>query len=105
MSRAAIVSATARQVEALCTIEEHNIIGGLGSAVLEALVYAPCIVVHRFGIPDWFAESGTPEELRRKFGLTAQQIARRVRGCLQRGIVFTPPHQERRDGRVRENHA
>lgn len=102
---AAIVSAIAPQVQALCTIEEHNIIGGIGSAVLEALAHEPCIAIHRIGIPDCFVESGTPEELRRKYGLTAQQIARRVRGFLQRGIVFTPPQQERRDDRVREHHA
>jgi transketolase len=64
---------------ALITIEEHSVIGGLGSAVMETLGETAPAVVERIGIPDCFLESGSPLELRQKFGLTAGAIAARIR--------------------------
>jgi transketolase len=61
------------------TCEEHNIIGGLGSAVLETLENEKNVVVHRIGLEDCFGESGKPDELFDKYGLSAEKIADRVK--------------------------
>jgi transketolase len=63
---------------AIFTIEEHSVIGGLGSAVLEALADSAPALINRIGTNDRFLESGTPDELRQKYGLTADAIVRRV---------------------------
>jgi transketolase len=64
----------AKKTGAVVTVEEHQIHGGLGSAVAEVLsVYAP--VPMRFvGMPDSFGESGEPEELLEKYGMTKEKI-------------------------------
>ncbi len=60
------------------TIENHSIIGGLGSAVCECLAEsAPCKVL-RIGVNDIFGQSGTPEELLKYYGLDAESIASKV---------------------------
>ena len=56
------------------TVEEHNIIGGLGSAILELFSGAGGFTVRRLGIMDTFAESGEPEELFDKYGISARHI-------------------------------
>ncbi|HPD18175.1 MAG TPA: transketolase C-terminal domain-containing protein, partial [Candidatus Goldiibacteriota bacterium] len=60
------------------TVEEHSIIGGLGSAVAEAISENyPCCLV-RTGIQDLFAESGEPEDLFKKYGLSVDTITEKV---------------------------
>ena len=77
LDRDAVRSAAARPGP-IFTVEEHSVVGGLGSAVIEVLGEdAPARVV-RLGLPDRFLESGTPSELRAKYGLTAAAIAARV---------------------------
>ncbi len=66
----------------IVTAEEHQIIGGLGSAVAEALAEnAPC-PMKRIGTRDTFGESGTPEELLEKYGLEAHHIAEAAKSLL-----------------------
>lgn len=56
------------------TCEEHSVVGGLGSAVAETLSkYAPR-KVKMIGVQDVFGESGNPDELLEKYGLTAKDI-------------------------------
>lgn len=70
--------------DVIITVEEHSVIGGLGSAISEVLSQcAPCAQV-MMGIPDCFGESGTPDALLKKFGLCGEDIARRVREQLQK---------------------
>ena len=57
------------------TAEEHSIIGGLGSAVAEYLAENENYPLQRVGVNDSFGESGTPDELMQKYGLTAENIA------------------------------
>lgn len=57
------------------TIEEHNIIGGLGSVVSEILAGVGPVKLVKLGLKDTFAESGTPDELLYKYGLKASCIA------------------------------
>jgi transketolase len=62
---------------AVVTVEEHSIIGGLGTAVAEILAERGSrrIPLRRIGIADTFGESGTADELLEKHGLTAANIA------------------------------
>jgi transketolase len=69
---------------AFVTAEDHNVHGGLGSAVAEALAaMAPC-PVEFIGVKDVFGTSGEPEELAEKFGLTAPHIAHAARRVIER---------------------
>jgi transketolase len=63
---------------AFFTIEEHSVVGGLGTAVMEVLSEEAPAIVYRIGTPDAFLESGSPSELRQKHGLTAHHIVERV---------------------------
>jgi transketolase len=56
------------------TIEEAQIAGGLGGAVSEILGEQMPTPIHRMGMKDRFGESGTPDQLLEKFGLTAKHI-------------------------------
>ncbi len=63
----------AQKCKAVVTCEEHSIYGGLGSSVCEALSLSK-VPVKILGIRDEFGESGKPDELFSKFGLTAENI-------------------------------
>lgn len=64
----------AADCKAIITVEEHTIYGGLGSAVTEVLSEEKPVPVKRIGIEDTFGESGKPEELLKKYGLSAERI-------------------------------
>ena len=70
----AIIKA-AQETGKIVTIENHNIIGGLGSAVAEVLSEKYPVKLKRIGIRDVFGRSGTNEEMKKKFGLVAEDIA------------------------------
>ncbi len=75
----ALVCKAAAETEKILTVEEHSVIGGLGSAVCEAVSgKAPC-VVKRIGVNDCFGCSGPAPELLRRFGLTAEHIIEAAR--------------------------
>lgn len=62
----------------LVTAEEHQINGGMGSAVIEAVADEP-VPTQMVGVNDTFGESGTPEELFEKYGLTKDNIINKVK--------------------------
>lgn len=64
-----------RKTKVVVTAEEHQVAGGLGSAICELLAEEFPVPVHRVGVKDTFGESGTPAELYEKHGLTAKYIA------------------------------
>ncbi len=64
--------------------EEHQIIGGLGSAVAEVSVEYFPVPINFVGIQDRFGESGSPEELMKKYGLTAENIAEKAISVIKR---------------------
>ncbi len=64
------------------TCEEHSIIGGLGSTVLEILEKEKNIFIKRIGLKDTFGESGLPKELFEKYGLSASKIADTIKNTL-----------------------
>jgi transketolase len=65
----------ARETKRILTVEDHQVTGGLGGAVVEAIADREPVRVRRHGIPDVFGESGTPEALYRHFKLDAAGIA------------------------------
>lgn len=65
---------TAERTGALITVEDHNIIGGLGSAVAETLVETIPVPMRRLGLRDTFAESGPYLSLLAKYGLATADI-------------------------------
>jgi transketolase len=72
---AATVVGAAQRSRLVITAENHNIIGGLGSAVAEALAEAGLAVpLRRIGIADVFGESGSREFLFQRYGLSTQNI-------------------------------
>ncbi|BCV25470.1 transketolase family protein [Gelria sp. Kuro-4] len=78
------VVALARQTGAVVTCEEHNIIGGLGSAVAEVLGEKCPVPLERVGVRDVFGQSGKPAELLEHYGLTAAHIAAAAERALAR---------------------
>ncbi len=60
------------------TVEEHQITGGLGGAVAEALAEKYPAPMERVGMPDHFGESGKPEELLKKWGMDKDGIVKKV---------------------------
>ncbi|MBM4032240.1 MAG: transketolase family protein [Planctomycetes bacterium] len=83
------ILASAAKTGRVLTIEEHSIIGGLGSAVCEAIAERADrhVPVRRLGIRDTFGESGTADELLEVHGLTAPHIAREAESLLRAGSV------------------
>ena len=73
-----IIVKASKETGKIVTAEEHSVIGGLGSAVAECVsVNAPCRVL-MVGQKDTFGESGKPEELKKKYGMTASDIYKAV---------------------------
>lgn len=68
----------AKQSKVIITCEEHSKIGGLGSAVAEVLSKNHPILIDMIAIEDTFGESGTPDALVEKYGLSAHHIVERV---------------------------
>lgn len=71
----AIIKA-AKETGKIVTVENHNILGGLGSAVCEVVTESIPVRVKRIGIKDVVGASGTNEEMKEKYGLRAEDIAR-----------------------------
>lgn len=63
-----------KKVKVSVTLEEHSIIGGLGSAVAEAIAGINGSKYFRVGIEDKFGHSGSPAELFKEYGLTAEHV-------------------------------
>ncbi|MGE1063179.1 transketolase family protein [Megasphaera paucivorans] len=81
---AAMITAYAKKTGAVVTCEEHTIMGGLGSAVAEVLGECCPVPLTRVGMNDVFGESGTPDELLVKFGLTAEHIVQAAKAVIAR---------------------
>jgi transketolase len=69
-----LLAKAARETGRILTVEDHQITGGLGGAVVEALADVAPVRVRRHGIPDVFGESGTPEALYQHFKLDTPGI-------------------------------
>ncbi len=76
------IAAAAGETGAILTVEEHNVIGGLGSAVAEVLVEMDRVPFARHGIDDTYALIGPPAALYAHYELDAEGIAKRARALL-----------------------
>ncbi len=74
-----IIVSAAKETGKIVTAEEHSIIGGLGSAVAEVLCRNYPVRVEMVGQQDTYGESGKPDELKEKYGMTAADIVAAVR--------------------------
>ncbi|MDI9475987.1 MAG: transketolase family protein [Natronincolaceae bacterium] len=79
-----LIIEAAKETGAIVTAEEHNIIGGLGSAVAEVIGENHPVPLKRIGIKDTFGESGKPAELMKKYGLTSDGIVKAVISLIDR---------------------
>ncbi len=69
----------AKETKRLVSVEDHSVIGGLGSAISEVLTDEYPTKLERMGMPDIFGKSGKAEELMEYFGLTAKAIAQKFK--------------------------
>ena len=74
-----LIISYAERMECILTIEDHNIIGGLGSAICECLSTHNPKIVTRIGINDVFGESGDRVKLQNKYNLTSDYIVEKVK--------------------------
>ena len=81
MHTEAIIKA-AQETKAIVTAEEHSVIGGLGSAVAEVVVRNAPVKMAMVGQKDTYGESGKPDQLKEKYGMTADDIAAAVKSVL-----------------------
>ena len=78
-----IIIKASKETGAIVTAEEHNVIGGLGSAVAEVLCESAPAPMRRIGTQDVFGQSGKPAALLEYYGLTAKDIANAVKEVMQ----------------------
>ena len=79
----ATVSKFARKCGRVVTAEEHNVMGGMGSAVAEVLGETSPTIMKRVGVMDTFGESGDAGELLKKYGLTASDVEEAALGLMK----------------------
>ena len=78
------IIALARKAKRIVTIEEHQIYGGMGSAVAECLAKHFPVPMHFVGVDDRFGQSGTPEELIEHYGMGCDAIVDAAREVMAR---------------------
>jgi len=77
-----IIVKAAKETGVIVTAEEHNIIGGLGSAVCEVTAEECPVPVIRVGVEDVFGKSGEAKAVLEYFGLTAENIAKKTKAAI-----------------------
>ncbi|MEX0621868.1 MAG: transketolase family protein [Candidatus Woykebacteria bacterium] len=78
------IASGAKKTGAVVTVEEHQINGGLGGAVAEVLAENFPAPMERIGMTDTFGESGAPEELLEKYGMSVKKIKEAARTVVKR---------------------
>jgi len=82
------VIAAAQKTGAIVTAENHNVIGGLGSAVADVLVKNTPVPMEMVGVQDEFGQVGPQDFLQKYYGLTADVIVEKVKAVLERKAVL-----------------
>lgn len=77
-----IILKAAKETGKIVTVEEHNVVGGLGSAVSEVICENHPSLVKKIGINDILGQSGKPEELFKEYGLTSDKIVKTVKSII-----------------------
>jgi transketolase len=79
-----LIDSLVAQCGALVTAEDHNVIGGLGSAVAEYIVANSFAPLEMVGVPDRFGESGQADEMLEVMGISAPYIAKAAKEAISR---------------------
>jgi transketolase len=87
LDREAILKSVAK-TKCAVSAEEHQIMGGLGSSIAQTLILNNPVPMEFVGVNDSFGESGTPEELMVKYGLTSIDIIKKAKAVLERKAKF-----------------
>ncbi len=74
---------SAKKTNRVITVENHSVIGGLGSAVCEVLSENYPVKVTRIGINDQFGQSGNAKELMAYYGLNSENLAKKITGLIK----------------------
>ena len=77
-----LVKKYSKLTKGIVTAENHNIIGGLGSAVAEVIVENTLVPMRRVGVEDRFGQVGTLDYLQKEYKLTAEEIVNKVKELL-----------------------
>jgi transketolase len=85
VDREAIIE-SAQETGAIVTAEEHQMAGGLGSAVAEVVTMNSPVPMEMIAVNDSFGESGDPEELLKKYHLKDSDIAEAIRKVIKRKL-------------------
>ncbi len=80
------VLSLAKECKAFVTVEEHQIAGGMGSAVAEVLAQNFPVPIEFIGVKDLFGQSGTPDELIEHYGMGKDSIKDAVKKVLKRKV-------------------
>lgn len=81
------ITRVAKTCGAVVTIEEHQVMGGLGSAIAEALSKSFPVPIEMLGVQDRFGQSGEVKELYEEYGLTVEKITSAVKNVISRKSV------------------
>lgn len=79
-----LILEAANETGAIITVEEHNVIGGLGSAVAEVVIENNPVPLIRVGVKDSFGRSGNPAELLKLYGLSVENIVEKTKDVIKR---------------------
>jgi len=80
------IVALAKECKAIVTVEEHQVAGGMGSAVAEVLAQNSPVPMKFIGVQDKFGQSGTPNELVEHYGMDKNAIKEAVKKVLARKL-------------------
>lgn len=86
-----LIISAAQETKAIISYEDHNTIGGLGSAIAEVLAEKPLCPLHRMGINDQIGRSGEPDELAAFYGLDVNSIISKVKQVIGEGNYICLP--------------
>ena len=78
-----LIIESAKKTEIIVTVEEHSVVGGLGSAVSEVVSENYPVLVKKMGVNDVFGQSGTQKELMIAYKLTADDIVEKVKEAVK----------------------
>ena len=78
-----LIIESAKRTGAIVTVEEHNVVGGLGSAVSEIVSENYPVLVKKIGINDVFGQSVKPKQLMEEYGLTVENIINKVKEAIK----------------------
>ena len=78
-----LIIKAAKETNLVITAEDHSIIGGLGSTVAEILSENHPTKIRRIGVNDQFGQSGKPDELYQKYGLTKENMIKTAKNLIE----------------------